>query len=464
MIADASSDRVARVDAERLCMRLVDLVRYPSFDGYEETVILRIADILREIGAEVDVWHDEAAKLQGLPGYPGHEVPRAMVPVVAARLRGCRPGPAVLLTGHVDVVPPGDLAQWSLDPFSGLLRDGRVHGRGSSDMKSGLAAQLEVLNVFAESPEEFSGQIVFVAVPGEEDSGIGTLSAIERGWRGDVALLAEPTVVDGTPTIVAAHAGAMGVSIFVPGLSAHASVRHKGECAFEHYLPIHEELRRSERHINDAEDDSLMRALELPYATSVGRISGGTFISAVMDGLLVELRVGVSIHETIDEAEVRVRDAVDRAMRRSAWLKANPPVVTVTSRGFGSARTNVDHPAIRAVRRAHTSIYKRDATVRAAPFGCDMAGWVRRAGVPTLLYGPGDINLAHAANEWVSLETSVNVARVLVSATEAVLAASPEELGGEGGTNVIVAGGRPQGAPVSVPPAGPKKRARKERA
>jgi acetylornithine deacetylase len=453
--AEASSTGVREhlVDPERVEERLIDLVRYPSFDGAEEHVIGRLAQVLIEIGADVDVWFDEAAALQQLPGYPGHEVPRARVPVVAARLRGARPGPVVLLTGHVDVVPPGDLSQWTHDPFSGLRVDDRVLGRGSADMKAGIAAQLEVLTVFAESKEKFAGQIVFVAVPGEEDSGIGTLSAIERGWRGDVAFLAEPTVIDGTPTLVSAHAGAMGVSVFVPGSSAHASMRRQGESAFEHYLDIHAALREAERELNEAESDPLMRALDLPYATNVGRIDGGTFISTVMDGLVVQLRMGVCLGETVDEAEARVRRTIAEAAAKNSWLSRNPPVVTVTSRGFGSARTPPEHTAVTALQQAHQAVYGAPPTLRAAPFGCDMAGWVRRAGVPTVLYGPGDIGVAHGSDEWVSLTATVDVAKVLTRATEHVLSIPIEALDGDGGPSLVVQGGRPVTRASRIPPA-----------
>jgi len=434
------------VEADRIRERLVDLVRYPSFDGFEENVVVRIADYLQEIGAEVDVWHDDAVTLAALEGYPGHEVPRATIPVVAGRLRGNRPGPAVLLTGHVDVVPPGDLAQWSADPFSGVVEGDRLFGRGSCDMKSGLVCALEVLDVFAK--RDFAGQIVFVAVPAEEDSGVGTLSAIERGWRGDVAILPEPSTRDGLPSIVTAHAGAMGVSIFVPGRSAHASVRTSGECAFEHYLKIHDHLRRDEEALNASEDDPLLKALGMPYATSVGRVAGGTFISAVMDGLLVELRMGVAVSETVAEAEARIRRAVDRACDDDPWLADNPPVVTVTSRGFGSARTPVDHPLVKTLRGAHEAEFDAPPTVRAAPFGCDMAGWVRRAGVPMVIYGPGNIELAHAPDESVSLDSCARVSRAMCLATERLLESETIEAIGGGGASVVVEGGRPDGAPI----------------
>ncbi|MEQ9075415.1 MAG: ArgE/DapE family deacylase [Sandaracinaceae bacterium] len=439
---------VSSVEPERIRERLVDLVRYPSFDGHEENVIQRIADYLSQIGAEVDVWHDDAASLATLPGYPGHEVSRATIPVVAARLRGSRPGPAVLLTGHVDVVPPGDLSQWSSDPFSGLVEGDRLYGRGSCDMKSGLVSALEVLEVFASSGRDFPGQIVFVAVPAEEDSGVGTLSAIERGWRGDVAFLPEPSMVSDELTVVSAHAGAMGVSIFVPGKSAHASMRLVGESAFEHYLTIHEELRRDERELNEREDDPLLKEIGLPYATSVGRIAGGTFISAVMDGLLVELRMGVAVSETVEEAELRIRAAVDRARDRNPWLRDNPPIVTVTSRGFGSARTKRTHPLVTELVKAHADVHGKTPRVRAAPFGCDMAGWVRRAGVPMVIYGPGDIEQAHAADEHVSLSACADVARTLSVATHRLLCSERIEEIGEGGAHVVPVGGRPEGAPT----------------
>jgi len=436
------------IEPDRIRERLVDLVRYPSFDGAEENVIARIAELLQGIGADVDLWHDDAVSLAGLEGYPGHEVPRAMIPVVAGRLRGNRPGPAIMITGHVDVVPPGDRAQWSADPFSGTVEGDRLFGRGSCDMKSGLVAGLELLDVFA--GRDFPGQIVFVAVPAEEDSGVGTLSAIERGWRGDVAFLPEPSTRDGKPTLVTAHAGAMGVSIFVPGRSAHASVRHTGECALEHYLGIHQALREDEKALNEGENDPLLKDLVLPYATSVGRIAGGSFISAVMDGLLVELRMGVAVTETVMEAEARIRRSVDRATQANPWLKDNPPTVTITSHGFGSARTPVEHPLVKELQRAHEQVHGEPVAARAAPYGCDMAGWVRRAGVPMVIYGPGNIELAHAPDESVSLDVCAQVTEALCLATDQLLENDDiADLGG-GGPSVVVEGGRPERAPYST--------------
>lgn len=401
------------VDSRRIRRRLVDLVRIPSLGGAEEAVVSRIGEWLVRTGAEVDLWSDPATELREHPDYPGHEIQRAWVPVVAARVRGSRPGPAVLLTGHVDVVPPGDWNQWTLEPFSGAVEGDRVYGRGTSDMKSGIVAALEAFELFARGPRNFSGQIFFVAVPGEEDSGVGTLAAIRRGYRADAAVVTEPTVSGEIPSIVIAHAGAMSVTIEVPGIAAHASRRHLGESALEHYFAIHEALRREEARVNAAETHPLMRAFHMPYPTNVGVIQGGSWPSSVMDQLRVDLRVGVALGETVKEAEARVRRAVAEAAERDPWLASHPPTVRVVARGFGSASVDESHPLVAALGEAAEDVLEKPAPVTGAPYGCDMAGWVRLAGIPTVLYGPGDIELAHGPNEWVSLSRTRRVARVL---------------------------------------------------
>lgn len=90
-------------------------------------------------------------------------------------------------------------------------------------------------------------------MPAEEDSGLGTLSAIRRGWTADAVILPEPTVAAGTPQLVIAHAGAMSCRVAVQGRSAHASRRLEGESALDHYLTVHAAIREAERELNERE-------------------------------------------------------------------------------------------------------------------------------------------------------------------------------------------------------------------
>jgi len=436
--------RTSLIDLERIRQRLVALVRIPSITGGEDEAIQRVADWLQEAGAEVDYWHDGMGSILRDPRYPGHEVERAWVPVVAGVVRGDRPGPTVLLTGHVDVVPPADYTQWHHDPFSGVEQDDWVYGCGSADMKGGLVAALEAFEAFVSGPREFSGRVVFIAVPAEEDSGLGTLAAIRRGWHAEAAIIPEPTVRDGRPELVVAHAGGMSVTVQVQGLSAHASQRMAGHNALELFYKLHQAILEDERAINEAEEHSLMRALGMPYPTNVGIINGGAWSSSVMDTVRAEVRIGIALHESADQAFERFRTALERVAKEDPWMREHPPVIKRRAAGFGSCQTALDHPLVDAIRDASDRVFGEPAGAVAVPYGCDMSGWLRLAGVPTVLYGPGDITVSHSPNESVSLHVTEGVARALVLATEALLERDVEELREAGEATLRMNGTAPQ--------------------
>ncbi|MFP4146861.1 MAG: ArgE/DapE family deacylase [Halorhodospira sp.] len=430
--------RTAYLDEDRIRERLVSLIRIPSVTGDEDAAVARIANWLQQHDAEIDYWHDGIAALQRDPRYPGHEVERAWAPVVVGVVRGDQPGPTVLLTGHVDVVPPGDYNLWQDEPFSGVTRGDRIYGCGASDMKSGLVAALAAFEAFAEGSRSFPGRVIFAAVPAEEDSGLGTLAAIRGNWRADACIIPEPTVQHGLPELVVAHAGAISLRIRVPGKAAHASKRLQGESALDHFITLYQAMRADEQAVNAAESHPLMKLHPLPYATNVGVIRGGQWSSSVMDTLEAHVRVGVPLGETVEQAEARFRDDVMAAIRDDPWLSRNPPQIQRLASGFGSAQTDPEHPLVHALAEAAEEEFRVAPRIAAAPYGCDMAGWVRLAKVPTILYGPGDIDEAHAPNESVSLALTYRVARTLVRTTERLL---------EGGTEAL---GLPDSSPASV--------------
>ncbi len=413
--------RTSLIDPDYIRERLVSLVRIPSVTGEEDAAVAQVANWLQQHDAEIDYWNDGIASLQRDPRYPGHEVERAWAPVVVAVIRGEQPGPTVLLTGHIDVVPPGDYSLWQDEPFSGVTRGDRVYGCGAADMKAGLVAALAAFESFAEGGRNFPGRVIFAAVPAEEDSGLGTLAAIRGNWRADACIIPEPTMTDGFPELVIAHAGAMSMRVRVAGKAAHASKRLQGESALDHFIKLYEAMRADEKALNERETHPLMKLHKLPYATNVGIIRGGIWSSSVMDSLEAMVRVGVALDETVDEAEERFRLSVKEVIRDDPWLSRNPPQIVRLASGFGSARIREDHPLVTLLAESAEEEFRRDTVISAAPYGCDMSGWVRLAGVPTVVYGPGDISEAHAPNESVSLEATHKVARTLVRTTERLL-------------------------------------------
>ena len=168
---------------------------------------------------------------------------RAAYGLVATNAPGERP--ALILQGHVDVVPPGDLSRWSADPFAPAVRNGRVIGRGACDMKGGvvaiLAAVEEVLGADGDVPP-FAVHFVV----GEEDGGLGAYATLDRGHTGDACLIPEPTDL----RLITANAGSLTFRIEVPGLATHGSTRYEGHSAIDAYLPIHAALAELERRRN----------------------------------------------------------------------------------------------------------------------------------------------------------------------------------------------------------------------
>lgn len=415
------------LDLDRVERRAAELVGTPSPTGAERDAIELVAHWLRQGAADrVDHWEAAMADLEGDPAYPGREVERSAVPVVAARAAGDGPGPTVLLTGHVDTVPPGDRRHWSVDPEAETVVGDRLYGRGAADMKGGLVAALEVFEALAAGPRDFPGEIRFVAVPGEEDGGTGTLAAIRRGWTGDFAVIAEPTAgTGGHPDVVVAHAGAITLTIGVAGRAAHAATRLEGVSALEQYFTVHRALRTLEERLNRGERRPELRALGVPYPTCVGKVRGGDWASNVMDRLEVEVRAGVVVGESVAAAEERFRTTLLEAVRRDAWLADHPPSVVRTGAGFGSAEIAPDHPLVGCVSAAAGSVLGAPPALVAKPYGCDMAMWMGVGGVATVVYGPGDVRLAHAADEWVSLRQVTTAARVLEEAAARILRLPP---------------------------------------
>ena len=187
-----------------------ELVRFPSFDGDESRVQNHIADYIREMGCEPDVWDIDFSALREHPGF-SMEIDRAEgLGVVGTTGRG--EGPTLILNGHVDVVPAGPLELWSSPPFEPVRVDGRLQGRGALDMKGGLACGLVAMKAIRDAGVELDGLLHVAPVIGEEDGGVGTLALIERGYRADGAVVMEPTRLQ----VVTAQAGCHNFRLTIP--------------------------------------------------------------------------------------------------------------------------------------------------------------------------------------------------------------------------------------------------------
>jgi len=414
---EARAARAARaaasVDPEALLADLLHLLAIPSITGDEGAARDAVAIQMAGLGLEVRSWDADPVALAADPDHPGSEMPRSSLPLVAGVLRGARPGPRLLVAGHTDVVPTGDRDAWSLDPFSPELRDGHVYGRGACDMKGGLVAALAAVAAVRATvdPAALAGEVVVLAVPSEEDGGAGMLAAIRAGFVADAAIITEPTRLE----IVTVHAGAITFRLAVPGRAAHASVRREGVSALEKLEVLHAALRADEAARNAAETHPEMRALGLPYPTIIGTVHGGDWASTVPDLVVAEGRYGVRVGQVAEEAADELRAAVAAACAADPWLRDHPATLTVAGGRFSSAEVAADHPLPLSLAAAAENVLGRRPPFVGVPYGADMRLLVRQGATPTVMFGPGDVRDAHAADEHVALDEVVACARVLAA-------------------------------------------------
>ncbi|WP_188781224.1 ArgE/DapE family deacylase [Marmoricola endophyticus] len=399
------------LDEDRLVAQLAALVRIPSISGSPEEVevVEHASDLLSDAGMVVDQWEIDIDELAEDPWFPGVEVPRDRALGLAAVDRVTEDRPALVLQGHLDVVPPGDPRPWGLtDPFSAELHEGRLYGRGTCDMKAGFAANLAVLDTLRSAGVTLAEPLAVHAVVGEEDGGLGAFATMRRGHRGQAAVITEPT----GDRLVVANAGALTFRIEVPGRSAHGSLRREGYSALDAFLPIHQALATLEADRN-REVDPLFGDRDLPYSLSIGMLHTGDWSSSVPDRLVAEGRYGVMLGEEPWAARIAFEDAVTEASLKDPWLREHRPVVTWPGGQFASGRLDLKHPLIGEVSAAAVDSGAAEPGVRAEVYGSDLRIYSGMGGIPTLHYGPGDPTWAHAPLEHVHVDEVVSVARAL---------------------------------------------------
>jgi acetylornithine deacetylase len=410
------------VDATTLEACLLELLAVPSVTGDEtaarDVVVARMA----AAGLDVRSWDADPAALAADPDFPGSERPRTTLPLAAGLVQGARPGPRLLLVGHTDVVPPGDRATWTLDPFRPEVRDGRVFGRGACDMKGGMAAAIAALAAVraAIDPRDLAGEAAVVAVPSEEDGGAGMLAAIRAGYVGDAAVISEPTRME----IVTVQAGAITFRLTVPGRAAHASTRLEGVSALAKLELLHAALRDDEDARNAAETRPEMRALGLPYPTIIGTVHGGDWASTLPDRMVAEGRYGVRAGQTAAEAAEELRAVVTDACAADPWLHEHPALLEIPGGRFSSAEIPAGHPLPVGLGDAAELVLGHRPPLVGVPYGSDMRLLVREGATPTVMFGPGDVRVAHAADEHVNLTEVLACARVLAAWVARTLAIS----------------------------------------
>ncbi len=372
--------RVARGDAVALTLELVRIdSRNPSLvvGGPGESAVARaLCEVLAAWGVRVAVLEPVAGR-----------------PTVVARV-GTPGARSLMFNGHLDVVGVEGMTH---APFAPDVRDGRLYGRGAADMKGGVAAMCAAAVTAADQLLE--GEIVIAAVADEEFESIGTRALLDSGVRADAAIVTEPTHL----AIMPAHLGFVWLDVTTYGRAAHGSRWDLGVDAIRHAGLILAELDRF-----DAEELPT-RAHPLLGRPSIHAsvIEGGSGMSTYPDRCIVQIERRTIPGESPELARQELEALCRRAAERQPTLRANVRVTFAQPPSDVAIEAPIVHALDGALRGANEPVRVEGMTAWTD------AALLNAAGIPAVCFGPGDITLAHAAEEWIPMDEIERATSVL---------------------------------------------------
>jgi succinyl-diaminopimelate desuccinylase len=397
-----------------------DLIRFPTVNPPGEAYRPCAEYIGRRLQAR-----GFAVEYVRAAGTPGDSERHPRVNIIARRECGA-PGPCVHFNSHIDVVQTG--GGWTLDPFAGVLRDGKVFGRGACDMKGGLAASIIAVEALIDSGEPLPGALEISGTVDEESGGYGGVHYLaERGWfsppRVNHVIIPEPLNVN---RVCIGHRGVWWAEIETHGRQAHGSMPFLGDCAIRHMHAVVERLER------DLYPRLAQRRTAMPVVPSGARqsslninsIHGGAAEAAgfpapcVADSCRMIIDRRLLIEEQMDSVKDEVRQLLEQLTRDRADFR-------YTMRDIFEVRptmTDRNGPVARLTAAAVRRVLGVEPEFICSPGTYDQKH-IDRVGKlhDCIAYGPGILDLAHQPDEYVVIDDLVNSAKVMALAARSLL-------------------------------------------
>jgi acetylornithine deacetylase len=386
---------------------------YDQLAGLEGRANALVAELYEEAGADVIRFAVERGRDNA-------------VGVVA----GTGTGRSLAFNGHIDVVPPGDQACWRhCSPFAGKIDDQRVWGRGTTDMKAGVIAHAFAAIALRSAGVRLAGDLVLQSVVGEEmgDHTCGTTAVVQRGYRTDAAVVCEPTSAGEGPAVVPVSPGLLWFSVTIIGKQAHSGLRG---------LTVHPALDGMTLGVNAVDKGFLvyraLRDLEDCWAETkrhplfargyFGILPGVVQASpagvqvpfSLADGMTIEYCVFHDPRDDTGTAKAEIEDHIQQVASMDPWLRHHPPSIEWKLE-WPPTQIDEREEICEELRRGHDAAAREmrfavPATVRGFMGVCDTT-WLQAAGIPALVYGPGNGKTAHAADEHVLIDEMVLACR-----------------------------------------------------
>ncbi|MGA7810377.1 MAG: M20 family metallopeptidase [Bradyrhizobium sp.] len=372
----------ARNDAVSL---LRTLVRFPSITGGEAEIGAFVAGYCRDMGLVVEIVEAE-------PGRPN----------VIATWESGRPGPTLLLNDHLDIVPPGPLENWRYPPFDAIVADGHVHGRGTIDTKSGLTTLLIAVRAARAIGLPIAGKLVAIFTCDEETGGkLGMQLLARNGYlKADLAVVAEPT----TLRIEIATKARIGLEITTVGKATHGARPWLGHNAIGDMARIVAGLQDLADRLGHRHHPRMGRP-----SLNVGTIEGGTVPNMVPNWCRIGVDRRLIPGETKEQAIAEIEGVIEGL--RGQYPKLDAAVAELI--WWPGYMLDEGEPIVTIAAGAFEKVVGRRPEIGVKDAGTD-ASWIRSlAGIPVVMFSPGNGLSAMNANESVSIDDVVLAAKVI---------------------------------------------------
>lgn len=399
------------VDALRpeIIKTLQELVRIPSVVGDEARAQQFMAQLYRDLGLTVEVVEPDMAAVRRHHAFIDTGQSYDHRPNVIGTLPGQEGAPSLVINGHVDVVSTEPLAAWPRDPWSGEIKDGRLYGRGSADMKSGLLANYFALKAALTAGLRPQGMVRLMSVIDEEAGGAGgTLAALLAGYRADALLITEPHGM----RITTSNAGVNHFKVYVTGRSAHGGTSHLGVNAIGKAMIIYQALADlDEKRGREVRYELFERGSGRSCHVTVGTLHAGDWPSTVPGDAVMECRISFVPGETRDQIRAMVEEVVARAAAGDPWLQEHPPQVEWFAWQTEPWQQDPAHPFVQALQSAADEVAGRPVEMIGRASGLD-SRFAPDFGMAAACTGPQGANI-HGIDEYVELDSVIDTTKVV---------------------------------------------------
>jgi acetylornithine deacetylase len=336
-------------------------------------------------------------------------------PNVVATISGNGGGRSICLTGHVDVVSPEPLEDWTRNPWGGEIEDDLLYGRGSGDMKAGIAAMFTAVNAIQELDIQLKGDIQLETTIEEEDGGVGgNLYLRLVRPRVDAAINPEPT----WHNLGVASGGVMYFRVTVKGVPAHAATAHFGVNAIEKMMLVVNALSDLNKKRQSRTSFSIVEKADPKMkghvtTINIGTVKAGDWPSTVPAKAILECRIGWPPGETREEVQKQVNETVAQLAQSDEWFVDNPPIVEWFGWHARPHLLDLESDFVKIMQRNITNVVGQPPKFAGGSAGLDTRFFAHR-GIPAVTFGPQTQRI-HSYNECVSVESTIKTAETIAA-------------------------------------------------